>query len=132
MHYLKLYSIGTIEKAVKTFGCEIPTNVHHSIMSIVSQHTLRVRCQKGYKFEKSGVVRQKHLRKKNLRYLKCRNSRIVNKYLPKCIRIHNDVHQMSANHRKENVFRRSERNRLIKDGNNRRGDRTLNIHTKGD
>ena len=132
LHYVKFHCIGTIEKAVKTFGCEIPTNIHHSIMSIVSQHTLRVRCQKGYKFEISGVVRPKHLSKKNLRYLKCRNSKIVNKYLPKCIRIHNDVHQMSTNHRKENVFRRSERSHLIKDGNNRREDKTFNIHAKGE
>ena len=132
MYYLKCHCIGTIKKAVKTFGCEIPTNVHHSIMSIVSRHTLRVRCQKGYKFEKPGVVRPKLLRKKNIRYLRCRNSKIVNKYLPKCIRIHNDVHQMTSNHRKEKVIRRPERNHMSNDENNQGEDKNFNIHTKGE
>ena len=39
---------------------------------------------------------------------------------------------MSTNHRKEKVFRRSQRNHLSKDRNNRGEDTTFNVHTKGE
>ena len=77
-------------------------------MSIVSRHTLRVRCQKGYTFENSNEARQVAHRK--IRYLKCRNAKIINKHTPKCVRINNASNRIIKKHHDVKTNRRFKAN----------------------
>ena len=97
----RLDSAHTIKTIVNTFGCEIPTTIHHSVLSILNEHTLKVRCQKGYEFGGSNNFSRSSSRfKKKIRFIKCRNSTIVNNVLPKCIRIGKSVDQDLVKHQR--------------------------------
>ena len=60
-------------------------------MSIVNEQTLKVRCQKGYQFGGESNLSNRGARKK-IRFIRCRNSAIINRKLPKCKRIGNSNH----------------------------------------
>ena len=57
-------------------------------MSILNEQTLKVRCQKGYQFGGESNLSNRGARKK-IRFIRCRNSAIINRKLPKCKRIGN-------------------------------------------
>ena len=127
-----LDSSNEVQRIVKTFGCEIPTTVHHSIMSIINEHTLKVHCQKGYEFESSSFSNRSV--KKKIRFIRCRNSKILNKRLPKCRRIdkqlpqgqhqeNKNLHRFNHSHIKHAKERQNKRNRIIhnKDANHTKG-----------
>ena len=71
-------------------------------MSIVNEQTLKVRCQKGYQFGGESNLSNRGARKK-IRFIRCRNSAIINRKLPKCKRIGNSNHPYPL-HAKSNFY----------------------------
>ena len=104
------YFSDDVQKIVKTFGCDIPTSIHHSVMSIVNEHTLKVRCQKGFQFGGLNLTNNNRTKKK-IRFIKCRNSVIVNNVLPKCVSTGKPLYrnQQVENHKDGKSLRGSER-----------------------
>ena len=71
-------------------------------MSIVNEQTLKVRCQKGYQFGGESNLSKRGARKK-IRFIRCRNSTIINRQLPNCKRIENLNHPYPL-HTKSNSY----------------------------
>ena len=71
-------------------------------MSIVNEQTLKVRCQKGYQIGEESNSSKRGARKK-IRFIRCRNSTIINRQLPKCKRIENLNHPYPL-HTKSNSY----------------------------
>ena len=87
-----LDSANAVNRIINSFGCEIPTSIQHSILSIVNEHTLKVRCQKGYEFGGSDNFSTNRSKRK-IRFVQCRNSVIINNVLPRCIPNGNSLHR---------------------------------------
>ena len=92
-----------ISRFVKSFGCEIPTSIHHSILSVLNKNIIKVRCQNGFKFSKpisSKTISSSNdfiSLKKKFQFIRCRNSKIVNNVLPKCVPVNvasNKLHKI--------------------------------------
>ena len=60
-------------------------------MSIVNEQTLKVRCQKGYQFRGESKLSNRGAKNK-IKFIRCRNSTIINRKLPICKRIGNSNH----------------------------------------
>ena len=71
-------------------------------MSIVNEQTLKVRCQKGYQIGEESNLSKRGARKK-IRFIRCRNSTIINRQQPKCKRIENLNHPYPL-HTKSNSY----------------------------